>query len=432
MKFKLPKKKWLVVGAIVIAVVALLVWRGAAKGKDEGPRTAEVTRQEVVQDVTFTGRLQSKEAVAVGVDLGGLVQEVMVQVGDEVQAGQALLRLDSSIAAAEAAVARANRASGQEAKRLASVKADQTLNDAKTINASTLERKRQVVRDEKKEYDQVKDVWEQTVRENGDEAAVSRTVYSTVLLAETAYKAAQKGLTEAVETVENNERAEQANAAIAQDAYMATTQTASGVAGLSSLQATEALARLRVSKGVVRSPISGLVSARNVELGEYAAAGSSPVSVVGVGNYELKAQVPETDAVKMTVGMQATITFDAFAASDEWEAEVVRVAPAAVMIEGVPTYEVVLKISEMEERFKPGLTANINVHAAREVDVLAVPRRAVVTQDGRQFVVVLKDDGETEEVGVTTGLAGSSGTVVISSGLNGGERVVVDVRNLEE
>lgn len=415
----------------MILVAVFWVWRDRVSSKDEGPRTVEVVRQEVVQDVTFTGRLRGLETVDVGIDLAGLVREVMVQVGDEVEKGQTLVRLDTEIAEAEAAIARANRASGQEAARLAAVKADQDLTDVKKLNKLTVEKKRQVVRDEKKEYDQYKEIWLQTVREDGDEASTTRAVYASVLSSETAYKAAQQTLTEAVGTAGNTERSADASAQIANDAYLSTLQTAAGVAGLSALEASEALAGIKVSNGLVVSPIAGVVTARNVEVGEYAALGSSPVSVVATNGFELRAQVPETDAVKLKVGMQASVTFDAFTAAQEWEAEVVRVAPAAVIIEGVPTYEVILTITDVQEGFKPGLTANINVHAAKEKDVLAVPRRAVIVRNGSQFVVVQGEDGLLTEVEVTTGLAGSSGKVVVTSGLSGGEQVVVDVRDLE-
>lgn len=413
-----------VVGVVLAAAAAASGYAYVRRGAGGNEvRTVQAERGEVRQEVSFTGSVAAKQSVDLAFDTGGVVAELMVDVGDEVTAGQIVATLDSRLASLELARARADVAAAQEQKELAWQSAVLDAEASEDENMKLLERKRQAVRGAKIELDQQRAVVEKTERESGDVAATAAALLSQ-RVKESALKSAQRDLDETLAAVEKANALKRAAAGEARAAYEATLTASGRVAGLASLEAARALAAARLDKTVLRAPIDGTVTAGAVESGEYTAAGSTVLTLASVDQLELTADVPEADAAKFGVGAPAIFTLDALGARESWPATVIEIAPASRIIEGVPTYEVTLAPSAHDGRFKIGLTVNVTVQAALRQDVVSVPRRAVIARDSSEFVRI-KDGTEIREVPVTTGLLGSDGRVEIMEGLAGGETVVL-------
>lgn len=419
-------KRWtkIAIPAVLTAAVAaggyFYVRRGA--GETE-PRTVRAERGEVRQEVSFTGTITAREAVDLAFETGGVVAELAVDIGDTVTAGEVIAKLDSRLASLELARVRADVAAAQEQKHLAWQSAVRDAEATEQENDQVLESKRTAVRNAKTELDQQRRVASKTGLESGD-AALTESAVLTLRVKESALKAAQRDLEETQAAVETSNTVKRDAVSEARAAYEATLTASGRAAGLASLEATRALAAARLDKTVMRAPFGGTITARTFEAGEYAAAGSTVVTLESTDSIELTADVPEADAAKFMAGAPATFTLDALGAHESWTAAVAEVAPAAKIIEGVPTYEVALVPAARDERFKLGLTANITVQAALRHNAVSVPRRAVLTRDTAEFVRVKEADA-VREVPVKTGLLGSDGRVEITAGLAGGEEVVL-------
>jgi HlyD family secretion protein len=179
------------------------------------------------------------------------------------------------------------------------------------------------------------------------------------------------------------------------------------------------------------SPMDGLVIRRNGEVGETitanSAASNTPVvTVAQEGELDVKADVPESDIVKIALGQKANITLDAFSSKGIFEGEVIDIEPASTIIQDVVYYKVKFKILNYDQRIKNGMSADLDIKTAERNNVVYAPMRAVKTEGGSKYVEVLKDEknGITEKVPVTTGMEGDDGMVEIKSGLSGGEKVV--------
>ena len=101
---------------------------------------------------------------------------------------------------------------------------------------------------------------------------------------------------------------------------------------------------------VLYSPMDGIIIRRNGEVGETitanSAASNTPVvTVAQEGDLEVKADVPESDIVKIALDQKADITLDAFSSQDVFEGEVIDIEPASTIIQDVVYYKVKLKIS---------------------------------------------------------------------------------------
>lgn len=179
------------------------------------------------------------------------------------------------------------------------------------------------------------------------------------------------------------------------------------------------------------SPMDGVVIHRNGEVGETitanSAASNTPVvTVAQEGELEVKADVPESDVVKIALGQKADITMDAFPNADVFQGEVIDIEPAATVIQDVVYYKVKLKIANYDPRIKNGMSADLDIKTASKDNVVYIPERAIKDDGGKKYVEILKDEktNAIDRAYVTTGMKGDDGMIEITSGLTGGEKVV--------
>jgi RND family efflux transporter MFP subunit len=187
-------------------------------------------------------------------------------------------------------------------------------------------------------------------------------------------------------------------------------------------------AKAILAEDIVTSPIDGVVTKADPNVGEFAAAGQSGFAVEN-SEFKVEAFVPEADIAKIVVGNTASSTLDAYGSGIDFPATVTMIDPAETVIEGVPTYKVTLKFVMPDARIRSGMTANLEIHTHERDGVVTIPYRAVVSDAVGKTVRRVNADGKTyASISVTTGLKGSDGTIEIVSGLNPGETVVTYVK----
>lgn len=190
-------------------------------------------------------------------------------------------------------------------------------------------------------------------------------------------------------------------------------------------EALNRAAWIKVGETYIYAPISGTIIKRNVDIGEIAIYNST-ILTVAEGKMEIEADVPESDIIKVALGQKADISFDAFPVDVIFEAEIVEIEPASTVIQDVIYYKIKLKLDNIDEKVKTGMSCDVDIKTAERKDVIAIPLRAVRTEGNKEYVEILKDEKNNvvEKVEVTTGLEGDDGIVEIKSGLNGGEKVI--------
>ena len=223
------------------------------------------------------------------------------------------------------------------------------------------------------------------------------------------------------------------------DIAMATAQVTQAEAGL-------ALIHAQISKNMIRAPINGIIASSDIQRGEISTPGKVIITILGDSNYEITANIPEADIARVRVGNTVKVTLDAFGQDVIWQAKVMNIYPSEKMIEGVPTYETKIQFdANGDERIKTGLTANLEITNAIKDNVLNIPSRSIYEKDGQKFVkvVVQNDDNiatarfanlsETVEnkktiiyeVPIIVGLKGSDGKTEIISGIEEGDKILI-------
>lgn len=212
-----------------------------------------------------------------------------------------------------------------------------------------------------------------------------------------------------------------------------TSNIASAKAQLNAQKASllQAYAQLRSSgsvlgQGVIRAPIAGMVTRNDLKEGEVVN-GFTPVITVQDTNFELEAFIPETDIAKIKKDLKARVTLDAYGSEVNFLAHVAFIDPAETKVEGVSTYKVKIQFDSRDERVRSGMTASVYIETARRTNVVAVPERAVVVENGSRIVRVLHEENTITETTVEVGLRGSAGLIEITKGVDAGVKLVTGV-----
>ena len=174
----------------------------------------------------------------------------------------------------------------------------------------------------------------------------------------------------------------------------------------------------RVARLDVRAPAAGLVLTRNVETGQIAGAGGTPLFRVAEGGVlEMRALVAEQDLAKLRVGLPAEIT-------PAGSAQVFR--GRIWLIDPVIDAGSRQGIARIAVAYAPGLRvgafANARI-AAGEATRPVLPQSAVMVDGQSSYVYVVAPDGKVSRRNVNVGPVGPAGLSIVA-GLAGSEKVV--------
>lgn len=239
------------------------------------------------------------------------------------------------------------------------------------------------------------------------------------------------------ETALRNARNATATSKTSRDQQLASAQTrvdstqaniAIAQAQMSQSQSNLELVRNQIKDTTLTSPIEGIITKVNYQVGEQVSPQKSFVSVLTENNYQLELDISETDINKVMQNNQVAITLDSLDQSKQFSGMVYFIEPAATIIQGVTYYKVKVSFDPGTEAVKPGMTASAVITTAKLDNVLMMPSRAVVEKDGKKYVRIL-ENGEVRESVITTGLNGDDGLVQVLSGVNEGEQVVTFVKD---
>lgn len=180
---------------------------------------------------------------------------------------------------------------------------------------------------------------------------------------------------------------------------------------------------------VIKSPINGVVIGKPVPAGQTVAPGiANPMVILTVADMstmQIDTQVDETDIGKVAVGQTATFTVDAYNGRT-FTGVVSNISQKATVQQNVVYYNVIIDVHSPEGLLKPTMTARVSINSGESKNTLVAPLSAVKTNKDQQYVVVLRADGQTENVAVSTGLV-SDDRVEITGGVNEGDALVLSM-----
>ncbi len=198
-------------------------------------------------------------------------------------------------------------------------------------------------------------------------------------------------------------------------------------------------------KGVLTSPIAGVVTIQNARVGEVITGTTSPVAGVTAGtviriidplSLHVEAFVSESDIVDLRVGQSATMTFDALP-DQTFNTMISQIDPEASSIQDVIYFKTEFEIGGLSSKLRSGMSGDIDIITQESSDVLTIPLRFVRNDDQGQFVHVA---GVLDPKGVQTytkryvetGIEGDDGLAEVLDGLKSGETIYNVVEEEDE
>jgi HlyD family secretion protein len=408
------KRLVIALGAVaLIALVGFLLWGDRASAA--AYMTAKVERGNLRNTVTATGTLQAVTTVQVGSQASGTISAIYVDFNSTVKKGQVIAQLDPSTTQAQVEQARANllqaRASLEQAQAgvaqsrasISQTRAGVTDAQAKALAArSTVQNNQAGVTSAQANLAVLKAQMDDAasfLRQQQQLAADGVVARRDVETAQTSYKTAEARYNQAVAQVQqavlsaqssssagvaqSQAQIEQARAQVQQSqaqAQNATAQVENARAQVQQAEAALKLAEISLSHTTITSPIDGVVVSRDVNVGQTVAASLSSPTLFTIANdltqMQVIANIDQADIGLVEQAKSVSFTVDAFP-SAEFKGAIQQMRLNPQTVQNVVTYNVVINVSNPEQKLKPGMTVNLEVTIDERNNVLKVSNAAL-------------------------------------------------------
>lgn len=196
-------------------------------------------------------------------------------------------------------------------------------------------------------------------------------------------------------------------------------------AQLAAARAQAAGADESAARATIAAPISGVVSARAVSGGEPVSVGASLFTIVDASELELGGQVGVEEVARVHVGQPVTFNLDVYP-NETFRGRVARVDPTADP--GTRQVGVFVRMSNPGNRIVGGQFARGSIETGEAATAIIIPEAAVTnrTPTGGQVFVIAAENRIAKRTVTLGQREQSSGRVVVTSGLQAGERVVLN------
>ncbi len=464
---------WLLVGLATAAVVAGAVGFGVWRSRQSAYVVDDFTTPAAIEPLTVrvaaSGTVRPVQTVNLSPENAGVLEELYVEQGDRVEAGQLIARMRSrdtaaqvqqnqaAVAEAQAALAdlrqgsrpdeiaqasatvEANRAQVQQ-NQAAVAEAEAALADLRQGSRpdeiaqanATVEANRAQVRDAQARLDLATSDLARR-QQLFDRGAVAATDLDTAAReqrsAQAALEQAQARVTESLRRVDDLRSGPRQEAIAQSEARLA--QARAQLDG----------AQIRQDESLIRAPFSGIVTQKFATEGAFVtpttsaselSSATSTAIVALAEDLEVLAEVPEADIALIEAGQSVEVVADAFP-DQTFQGRVKLVAPEAIQRQNVTLFQVRIELLDGKDLLRSNMNVNVAFIGDQLANALVVPSVAVVTQAGETGVLVPGDNREIVFQPVTLGPQVGN-QIQIVSGVEAGDRVFIDLppgRSLE-
>ncbi|WP_410668371.1 efflux RND transporter periplasmic adaptor subunit [Amycolatopsis sp. cmx-4-68] len=371
-------KAWVINGALVVLLAG--AGFGIYQAFSPEPSTAQaqtrstpVRRATVTETISAAGTLASSYTGAANFATAGKVTSIDVKVGDVVSAGQKLATVDSTQAAKQLQVAKANLAVAQDSL--------DTAEDAEDTPATG---------------------------QNGQNSAQSAA--NSVTSAQAKLDQAQLDVQTAQEALDNT------------TLYAPGAGTVTAINGAVGQQSASGSSASSSSSPSSSGSGQGGQGSSNSAAATSSSSSSGFITITNMTGLVVNTSVAEIDVSKVKAGQKATVTLNALP-DKPVQATVSSINLTPTTSGSVVSYGAQLALTDPPDGLRPGQSASVVITVASAENALSVPAAAVTTA-GNTNVVTVQENGRNVTRQVQVGIRGES-TVQITSGLTEGENVVL-------
>ena len=367
---------------IIVILIGIFFWTRMSSSKNTVQyQTAQVTKGTLVVSLTETGQVSVSNKASIVTQASGIVNNVYVKTGDNVNAGDKIADVTLDTAGQQ-----------RQAQAWSSYLNAQNALASAQANLYTLQNQLFVAN---QKFVNDKGITNPTDQDKQDPVYIEEQ--ASWLAAEAAYKNQSNVISQAQAALNN-----------ASLAYQLTSGTITA-------PTSGKIGDLTITKGMQ-------IGSSNTAAGSSTNVSNQQIASISTGNPNtVSVSIAEVDAPQVKVGQDATITFDALP-NKTFTGKVLGINTTGSVTSGVTTYPAIIGLDSSGGDIYPNMSATANIITKIDNNVLLVPSSAIQTVGTSSTVRVLKN-GQVTTVSVQTGDSSNSETV-ITSGLSEGDTIV--------
>ena len=181
------------------------------------------------------------------------------------------------------------------------------------------------------------------------------------------------------------------------------------------------LASTQIDNATVVSPITGVVSMRNIDEGELISNMIPVFTIININTLIAEVNIPVTTAVKLKKGQNVSLKINTINNRD-FQGTIDTISPSADS--KTQLYIVKIKIDNTNEAIKAGLFTKVILTEEEKDKVLIVPNEAVIIENSVPYLYMVKD-GAVKKTVIVTGISDDKITEV-TSGMSEGDNVIIE------
>ena len=181
-----------------------------------------------------------------------------------------------------------------------------------------------------------------------------------------------------------------------------------------------AAAEIQLSYTTVKSPISGVVTIRLVNIGDRVSANQQLLTIQEFPPLWAKIYVPEKSIPKIKVGQLARLEMETYP-DREFTGLIKLISPTVESASG--TIKVTIEVNKNIGLLMPGMFGSVYIATDTHENAVVVPKKSIIRERNTNYVYTINSDNTVTRQAVTTGFADED-QVEIVAGLNGNEAIV--------
>jgi membrane fusion protein (multidrug efflux system) len=181
-----------------------------------------------------------------------------------------------------------------------------------------------------------------------------------------------------------------------------------------------ALAEARLSKTRITAPFTGIVGARQVNMGEFVRPGKVITNLAQIDELRATFTAPERFLSYLRQGAALSVSSPAVA-DKKLEGHIEVIEP--IVDPMTRSVDIVAHVSNTDRLFRPGVSASISVVLSQRDSALVIPSESIFAEGSQLLVFIINADGSVVKTPIKTG-SRSSDLVEVIDGLEAGQQVV--------
>ena len=435
-KSKRKSRWWLTLLVLLAIAAALFLFNNyrqqrAMQATIADLRTTPFTRETLQTTISGTGNVRPRQSVTLLWQSSGTVSAYEVAVGDTVEAGQILMSLDENNLPAEIIQASLNKITATQA--LDSLEANILLQRA-TLTSNIASAQTTIADLETQLLNlesRVCESWRvDNLRSDYDNALEgyqnwpTETGWFRVQTTKAALDyCAPEVIAQQIDALQSQLDLQKENEALwKQD--LERIQFGPDPVEVEKLELQLSLAEKQLENQFIKAPFTGKLLTLNQDPGDQVNPGSMAAQVADMSELFVEVLISEVDIPVVQVGQPVSLFFDAYF-EEEFSGVVSDVSESGDRSTGVVNYTVTVKMEDLSERIKPGMTAAVSILTAEKPNTLVIPSESIFSRDGLNYVYVLRD-GNLQMAQVKVGAYSNQLIEVLETDIAEGELIVIN------